>query len=303
MLAPDDEGVLDPWVEQWQRDNPQPDWMKEGFPPDIRELARNYEGPPPTRHLDDVRDDAVGDVAIRIYRNNGPQTGVVVYFHGGAFIVGGVKMMDNVAREIAHATGAVVISVEYRLAPENPFPAGLDDCEAVTRWVQEHVGDFGTSTDAIVLAGESAGANLATAVTLRLRDAGLSNVAGQVLIYPCTDGPGVHYPSREQFGTAEWVWDEYRGGQNIADNPYAVPMRAASLAGLPPTLVVLAGCDSLRDEGRAYAARLRADGVDVEETCFAGQPHGFVNHDFPAAASVHELVGTWVRTKLAATAT
>jgi acetyl esterase len=203
--------------------------------------------------------------------------------------------MDNVARELSHATGAVVVSVEYRLAPENPYPAGLDDCETVTRWALDNAARFDVPSSSVLLAGESAGGNLATAVTLRLRDANAPSVAGQVLIYPCTDGPSATYPSREQFGNATWVWDDYGGGRDLAGDAYAIPMHAATLVGLPPALVLLAGCDLLRDEGRAYAGRLRGDGVEVDEVCYAGQPHGFINHGYPAAAGAWDHIGAWVR--------
>ena len=300
MTAQDDEGVLDPWVAAWMEANPQPDWMTEGFPPDVRELARNYAGAPPTVHLDEVRDERIDGVPVRIYRDEGPRSGLVVYFHGGAFTVGSVNIMDNVAREIARASGAVVISVDYRLAPEDPYPAGLNDCETVTRWAIANAASFGVSPDAVAVGGESAGGNLATAVALRLRDTGLTTLAGQVLVYPCTDGPSVPYPSREQFGSADWVWEQYGGGKDLGGDPYALPMQADSLRGLPPALVLVAGCDGLRDEGRAYAGRLRADGVEVEEVTAAGQPHGFINQGFPAAAPAFEQIGGWLRTHLSA---
>jgi acetyl esterase len=300
--AHDDEGVLDPWVVEWQKTNPEFDWVTEGFPPEVRELARGPVGAPPTREIDQVSDEEVDGVPTRIYRGDGPQTGLLVYFHGGAFVVGSIGIMDNVARELAHATGAVVVSVEYRLAPEHPYPAGLDDCEKVTRWALDNAARFGLSPTTVAVAGESAGGNLATAVALRLRDAGGPSVAGQVLVYPCTDGPSASYPSREQFGNATWVWDEYGGGRDLAGDPYAIPMDATTLKGLPPALVVLAGCDLLRDEGRAYAARLRTDGVEVDEECYPGQPHGFINFDFPAAAPAWGRIGTWVRALFAADA-
>ncbi|HXY28351.1 MAG TPA: alpha/beta hydrolase, partial [Acidimicrobiales bacterium] len=290
-----DEGVLDPEVAKWLAENPQVDWS-EGFPPEILEAARNYEGPPPTRHIDRVNDDLVGSVPIRIYRNARSPSGLIVYFHGGAFTVGSVNIMDGVAREITHATEAVVVSVDYRLAPEHPFPAGFDDCLAVTKWALANAQGLGVPPAAVVVAGESAGGNLATAVTLRLRDEGVTTVGGQILIYPATDGPKASYPSREQFGHSDWVWDAYGGGRDLSDEPYAVPMSAASLRGLPPALVLLAGCDMLRDEGRAYARRMQADGVDVEEYCFAGQPHGFVNFALPAAAQVYKRMARWMRT-------
>ena len=115
MRTEDDESVLDPWVEQWLKSNPQGDWVQ-GIPPDIRELARGPVGAPTTREIHLVTDEVVDGVAIRIYRGSGPQTGLVVYFHGGMFIIGSIGIMDNVARELAHASGAVVVSVEYRLA-------------------------------------------------------------------------------------------------------------------------------------------------------------------------------------------
>lgn len=299
MRTQDDEGVLDPWVAAWLREHPQPDWITEGFPPEIRELARGPAGAPPTRQIDQVTDEVVHHVPVRIYRGNGPQTGLIVYLHGGAFVVGSIGIMDNVARELAHASGAVVVSVEYRLAPEHPYPAGLDDCETVTRWALDNASRFGLSPASVAVAGESAGGCLAAALTLRLRDAGHDSVAGQVLIYPCTDGPSVPYPSREQFGISDWVWDEYGGGRDLSGDPYAIPMHATTLRDLPPALVVLGGCDMLRDEGRAYAARLRADGVDVAEFCSPGQPHGFINHGYPAAAPAWKRIGGWLRSMFA----
>ncbi len=296
----DDEGVLDPWVAQWMRDNPQPDWMTEGFPPEVRELARGPVGPPPTRTIDHVDDEVVDGVPVRIYRHQRPGAGLVVYFHGGAFVVGSIGIMDNVARELAHAGNAVVVSVEYRLAPEHPYPAGLDDCETVTRWALDNAPRFDLSSSAVVVAGESAGGNLATAVSLRLRDTGNRALAGQVLVYPCTDGPAVPYPSRQQFGRADWVWETYGGGQDLGGDPYAIPMDAVSLEGLPPALIVLAGCDALRDEGRAYAARLQEDGVEVDQACYPGQPHGFINYGFPAAGAALATIGGWLGTRFRA---
>jgi acetyl esterase/lipase len=296
-----EEGVLDPWVAEWLKANPEPDWTAEGFPPEIRELARSRQGPPPTRPIDQVGDEVVDGVLVRTYQADGPPTGLVVYIHGGAFVVGSIGIMDNVARELAHASGAVVVSVEYRLAPEHPYPEGLDDCEAVTRWALANASRFGLSPASVAVAGESAGGNLATAVALRLRDAGDAPMAGQALIYPVTDGPSASYPSRDQFGHGEWAWDTYSSGRDLAGDPYAIPMDASSLKGLPPALVVLAGCDGLRDEGRAYAARLREDGVDVDEVCYPGQPHGFINRGFPEATPAFERIGGWLRSVFART--
>jgi acetyl esterase len=201
-----------------------------------------------------------------------------------------------------------VVSVEYRLAPEHPYPAGLDDCETVTRWAHAHAVSFDASPAAVAVAGESAGGNLAAAVALRLRDAGDVSLAAQVLIYPSVAGRSP-YPSREAFDglvisqkAGEMFWQAYTGGRDLADDAYAVPLAASSLHALPPALVVLGGCDMLRDEGRAYAVRLREAGVEVDEVCYAGQPHGFVNFGFPAADLAFERIGAWFRATLAAEA-
>jgi acetyl esterase len=300
-----EEGVIDPWVADWMAANPERATPFEDLTPEMLELARGPVGFPPTRDVADIRDDVVDGVPVRIYRNDGRPTGLVVYFHGGGFVMGSIGIMDNVARELAHGTGAVVVSVEYRLAPEHPYPAGLDDCETVTRWVSANAARLDASPEHLVVAGESAGGNLAAAVALRLRDAGDVPLAAQVLIYPAVAGRS-HYPSREEFDglvisrtAGDRFWEAYSGGRDLDDDPYAVPLAARDLSGLPPALVVLGGCDMLRDEGRAYATRLGADGVDVEELCYAGQPHGFVNFGLPAADLAFERIGEWVRATLA----
>jgi acetyl esterase len=304
----DDEGVLDPWVARWLADNPMRATPFEELVPEILELARGPYGMPSNREIAHISDETVGDVPIRIYRGDDAPTGLIVYFHGGGFVIGSIGLMDNVARELTHCSGAVVISVEYRLAPENPFPAGLDDCESVTRWALANSTRFGVAPHQVVVAGESAGGNLAAAVSLRLRDAGVSSLAGQVLMYPGVTGPLTH-PSAEEFDgliisrkAGDNYWAAYSGDNDIDLNPYAAPLQAESLAGLPPAVVVLGGCDMLRDEGRAYAARLRDEGVAVDEVCYPGQPHGFINFEFPAADDAFEHMGGWLRTTLAAAA-
>ena len=301
----DDEGVIDPWVTEWMAANPERAVPLEDLSPEILELARGPFAFPPTREIADISDEHVDGVPVRIYRGEDRPTGLFVYFHGGGFVMGSIGIMDNVARELAHGTGAVVVSVEYRLAPESPYPAGLDDCETVTRWASASADRFDVSPESVVVGGESAGGNLAAAVALRLRDAGDLSLAGQVLIYPAVAGRS-HYPSREEFDglvisrtAGDQFWAAYSGGSDLDDDPYAVPLAAPDLSGLPPALVVLGGCDMLRDEGRAYATRLRADGVDVEEVCYAGQPHGFVNFAFPAADLAFDRIGGWVRATLA----
>ncbi|HEY3671657.1 MAG TPA: alpha/beta hydrolase [Acidimicrobiia bacterium] len=301
-----DEGVLDPWVKEYFEADPSRNTMMDTLDPEILELARGDFSLPCDVEINSVENADVEGIPIRIYRNEEPPTGLVVYFHGGGFVLGSIGIMENVAKELCHASGAVVISVGYRLAPEDPYPAGLDDCEKVTRWAIANASTFGVPASKVAIAGESAGGNLSAALALRLRDAGDVQVAGQVLIYPGTSGTQ-RFPSRDEFAglvldekAMVAFWEAYTGGRDVDDDPYAAPLHAEHLRDLPPAIVILGGCDLLRDEGRAYADRLREDGVDVEEVCYAGQPHGFVNFDFPAAAVAHEVIGAWLRSKLAA---
>ena len=297
----DDEGVLDPYVAQWLEANPIA--SMDDFSPEMLALARGPVGAPPAREIATVTDEVVDGVPVRIYQGDGAPNGLIVYLHGGGWCIGSIGLMDNVARELAHAAGATVVSVEYRLAPEHPFPAGLDDCEAITRWAFGNAERFGVSPARVVVAGESAGGNLAAAVTLRLRGKLDVPLAGQVLIYPGVDGGNRSaHPSRAEFegvvvsrAAGDFYWASYSGGQEIARDPFAAPLQAESLAGLPPAFIVLGGCDFLRDEGRSYAARLREDGVKAEDVCFPGQPHGFMNFMFPAAEDAFERIGSWLR--------
>jgi acetyl esterase len=297
----DNERALDPRVVEWFEANPMIAQPFEDFSPEILALARSPVGAPPTRAIARVTDDAVDGIPIRIYEHDRPPAGLVVYFHGGGFCIGSVGLMDNVARELAHCSGAALVSVEYRLAPEHPYPAGLDDCEAVTRWALAHASHLGASPASVVVAGESAGGNLAAAVTLRLRGNVDVPLAGQVLMYPGVDGGSRTQGSKQEFAgivlshtTMDGFWKRYTAGRDVDHDQFAAPLRAPSLADLPPALVVLGGCDPLRDEGRRYAARLHEEGGVVEEVCFAGQPHGFINFQLPAAVDAFERIGAWL---------
>jgi acetyl esterase len=301
-----DEGVLDPWVKDHFEADPSRNTVMDTLDPEILALARGDFSLPCDVEITTVDDAEVDGIPIRIYRHEEPPTGLVVYFHGGGFVLGSIGIMDNVARELCARSGAVVVSVGYRLAPEDPYPAGLDDCETVTRWAVANATTFGVPASKVAIAGESAGGNLSAALALRLRDAGDVQLAAQVLIYPGTSG-SQRFPSREEFAglvlneaSMVMYWDAYCAGRDLDDDPYAAPLHAEHLRDLPPAIVILGGCDLLRDEGRAYADRLREDGVDVEEVCYAGQPHGFVNFDFPAGKLAHEEIGAWLRAKLAA---
>jgi acetyl esterase len=300
-----DEGVIDPWVADWLEANPERATPMEELDPELLPLARGPVGFPVTREIDHVDDDEVDGIPIRIYRNDGPSNGLLVYFHGGAFCIGSIGLMDNVARELAHCADVVVVSVEYRLAPEDPYPAGLDDCEKVTRWAYANAERLGASPSAVAVGGESAGGNLAAAVALRLREERDISLAAQVLIYPGTGGSAVT-PSMKEFDGLilslkgmELFWGLYTAGRDLDHDPFATPLSAPDVAGLPPAMVLLGGCDLLRDEGRAYAAHLRDRGVDVEEICYPGQPHGFVNFGFPTAATLFDDIGRWLPQRLA----
>ena len=309
MTEPDD--TLDPWVVQWMADNPSRSGVFDTLDPAIVSLARGDNPFPVTREVARVTDDEVEGIPIRIYEHEAPATGLLVYLHGGGFCIGSIGLMDNVARELAHATGAAVVSVEYRLAPEHPYPAGLDDCEVVTRWALANADRFGVAPTQVAVTGESAGGNLSAAVALRLRDAvdpPAAPLAAQVLLYPGTAGRAddADLPSRRYFDgivlsdkARDVFWGAYSAGRDLDDDPYAAPLWADDLTGLPPAFVVLGGCDVLRDEGRAYADRLRDAGVDTEEVCYAGQPHGFLNQGFPAADLAFAAVGAWLRPRLA----
>jgi acetyl esterase len=299
------EGVLDPWVSGWLEQNPRFLNPAADLSPSRLAAARSSASGPVSREIARVADQVIEGIPVRSYQHATPSPGVLIYLHGGAFVLGSVAFMDNFARELAYASGATVISVEYRLAPEHPYPAGVDDCERVTRWIVEHAADLGAPPGAAIIAGESAGGNLATAVCLRLRDAGRPGPIGQLLVYPGLSG-GETFPSKVAFdgliigrASSAASWAAYSAGRDLSSDPYAVPLSAHTLAGLPPALVLLGGCDPLRDEGRAYSRRLQSDGVEVEEVCFAGQPHGFMNFGFPASGAAFQRCGRWARDRFA----
>jgi acetyl esterase len=207
----------------------------------------------------------------------------LVWFHGGGFVIGSIESHDGVCRALASRAGAVVVSVDYRLAPEHRFPAGPEDAIAATRWVLENAASLGIDPSAVAVGGDSAGGNLAAVVALALRGAPLAP-AFQMLIYPVTDMTR-SLPSHRLFRagftlpepTILWFRERYLPDVSFETDPQASPLFAKDLSGLPPALVVTAGFDPLRDEGRAYADRLREAGVEVEYVCSQGSMHGFIN--------------------------
>ena len=228
-----------------------------------------------------------GAIPARIYtpktlRKSNGLAPCLVFFHGGGWVIGNLDSHDVVCRKLAHEGELIVVSVDYRLAPEHKFPAAADDAIAATKWVAANVSRLGIDTAQLLVGGDSAGGNLAAVVALAARDGDGPKLAGQVLIYPATDFAMTH-PSHSEPETSillthsviKWFCNHYLGGTADIDHWKASPARAKTLAGLPPSYVLTAGADPLRDEGAEYAARLKQDGVPVTYRHFPGQFHGF----------------------------
>jgi acetyl esterase len=219
-----------------------------------------------------------GAIPARVYEPVPDPVGTVVYYHGGGWVLGSLDEFDAVCQALAVASGARVVSVDYRLAPEHRFPAAADDAfAALVRVAEQH------PDEPIVVAGDSAGGNLAAVSALRAREAGGPEIALQVLVYPVVDcdlsRPSYVECSRGELflNTAEivWFWDHYAPDETGREHPYASPIRASDLSGLPPAYVVVAEHDPLRDEGLAYAAALEAAGVPVTVARYGDQIHAF----------------------------
>ncbi|MEP6843492.1 MAG: alpha/beta hydrolase [Pseudolysinimonas sp.] len=271
------------------------------------------DGPSGEPAVGAVRSETIsGSIPVRVYSPDAPlpvPVPTIVYFHGGGFVIGDLDTSDSLARRLCNDVGAVVVSVDYRLAPEHPFPAAVDDADAAVRWVVAHVSDFGNDPARVAVAGDSAGANLA-AVAAQLVTADGIHLAAQLLAYPPTD-PGGDYPSTTENAEGyfltradmEWFFARYLGmdldDPRVADlsaDPRVAPLRAASLAGLPPAIVATGEFDPLRDEGDAYAAALAAAGVPVEHRQFAGLIHGFWG--MGATSQGAEDATVWIETTL-----
>ncbi len=250
-----------------------------------------------------------GDIRIRIYRpDRGHGHPLTVFFHGSGFCICSIDTHDAMCRQISRRGRSVVVSVDYRLAPENPFPAAPDDCHTATLWAAKNAQSLGANPARLAVCGDSAGATMATVVARRFRDDGGPAIKAQMLLYPVTDHYSVAHPSYTQRGegcglTAEGMnrfWDLYLPHAEDAANPDASPLRAKSLAGLPKGYVITAEYDLLRDEGEAYAHRLKAAGVPVELTRYTDMNHGFLNwvglFDRPTEAM--DALASWMRRSL-----
>jgi acetyl esterase len=267
------------------------DWLAQVAPPippeeftldkarDLMDRLCSYAGPP--QEVAHVETHEVGHGRVRVYRPAGSDSAaalpVLVYIHGGAFYLGTLDNYDVICRELANRSGAIVASVEYRLAPMNPFPAAVDDCYAALEWVAGRYPGV-----PLAVGGDSAGGCLSAAMTIACRDRGGPKITMQALIYPVAD----HLPdlpsytendglllSREALGV---MWAMYVPNPEDLKNPLAVPSRAATFAGLPPAVVITAEHDPLRDEGEAYAKKLADAGVPVTLTRYPQMIHGFL---------------------------
>lgn len=257
---------------------------------DARKRASEYRveftgAPEPVGSVENVRIPGPnGEIPVRVYAPAAGGNGAgIVYFHGGGWVVCDLDTHDVPCRAIARRSGAVVISVDYRLAPEHKFPAAVTDSYAALLWVAQNAERLGIHPNQLCVCGDSAGGNLATVVAVKSRDENGPPIALQVLVYPVTDLSSFETGSYEEFAQdhyltrplMEWFRDHYLADPEDARNPLASPLLARDLRGLPPALVITAECDPLRDEGEAYAKRLRDAGVEVTQTRYAGMIHPF----------------------------
>ncbi|MCU1630399.1 MAG: esterase [Pseudonocardia sp.] len=250
---------------------------------DLGGLLRDMYGPGP--QVTSVTDTPIptpdgGSVGTRILAVENPR-GVLVYYHGGGWVIGAIDEFDTLGRQLATRTNCTVVLVDYRLAPEHRYPTAADDAWTVLQWVESRRAELAGADAPLIVAGDSAGGNLGAIVAQKARDAGGPAIALQVLVYPVTDcdldNASYRDPANQLMVSRDamiWFWDHYATPEERL-NPDASPLRAADLSGLPPAVVLTAEHDPLRDEGEAYAEKLRAAGVKVESRRFLGQMHGF----------------------------
>jgi acetyl esterase len=285
---------------------PMPPWS-EVDPVAYRTMAEAGRFPPPDLALAEISDSFIpgpaGPLAIRTYRAS-PEAGQpgIVYFHGGGFVIGSLSSHDGTCRRLSHGAGCTVISVDYRLAPEHPFPGAVEDSYAAACWVADNAKALKIDPKRIAVAGDSAGGNLAAVVALLARDRGWPALCHQLLVYPVTD---MAFTSESYSSNGEgyfltkdmmaWFGDQYVPKGQKPEDPMLSPLYAEDLAGLPPATVITAEYDPLRDEGEAYARRLMEAGVPTELVRYDGVIHGFFSmngmidqadeaHAFAAAA-------------------
>jgi acetyl esterase len=308
---------LDPQLQamrdQRERDNVPPLYamsLADARAADLASIRQGGGEPEPVYEVADLTIPGPGgELPVRLYRpaRERPRP-ALLYFFGGGWVLGSIDTADGVSRSLANSSGALVVVPGYRLAPEHPFPAAIDDCYATLRWVAEHADEIGADPARLAVGGDSAGGNLAAAVALRARADGPA-LAGQLLVYPNTDqladddsmraGDDPFLFNRH---SVAWYRQHYLASPADAASPLASPLRAESLAGLPPALVITAEYDPLRDQGEAYARRLAAEGVQVELRRYPGMAHGFftmagtVDASRAALAQAGSAVRAWLET-------
>ncbi len=258
----------------------------------VEEMRQNRDqmsivnpNPPPLHSIvDHTLPGPLGEIPVRIYTPTGEGPfPVLLFFHGGGFVVGSIEASDSICRMITSATPCITVSVGYHLAPEYPYPAGPEDCYAATKWVAEHATEFHGDPARIAVGGDSAGGNLATVVALISKERGGPKLLFQLLIYPTTDNhqPGTASLQENAHGylltreAVEWFDRHYQPPNLDQKDPHAFPLYARDLRNMPPALIITAEYDPLRDEGEMYAQRLQEAGVPVTLTRYDGMVHGF----------------------------
>jgi len=282
--------------------------IQEVMPQQAREqmLAGNAALPAPLDVQSVVDEVLPCQVPVRIYRPADGELPVVVYFHGGGWVIGDIETHDGHCRELANKLNSVIVAVDYRLAPESRYPAAAEDCYAATKWVSENASSLRVDAARVAVMGDSAGGNLAAVVALMSRDRGGPSIACQVLVYPITDYP-LTTSSYEEFANdhlltkdaMQWFWEQYVPSEADRTERYCSPLRALrgeSLADLPPALVLTAECDPLRDEGEDYGRRLTDAGVSCRVIRYDGAIHGFIRHShrFEQARSAIREMASWL---------
>ncbi len=250
-----------------------------------------------------------GPLRARLYRATAGSEilPLIVFFHGGGMVLGNLDSHDQTCRSLCAGAGCAVLAIDYRLAPENKFPAAPDDCLAAVRWAAANAASLGADPARLAVAGDSAGGNLAAVTALRLRDEGGPQLRGQLLIYPMTDWHDPPTPSALENAEGYflsrndmvWFWEQYVATEEDGTHHYAAPLRAKDLSGLPPALVITAEYDPLRDEGESYAERLKAAGVPTQATRYDGVIHGFFS--MPLARGVAAIAESceWLKERFA----
>ena len=263
-----------------------------------REMFRAMQPQAPDVAVGGVVDADADGVPVRVYRPSGEPLArkspfpVVMMFHGGGWVLGDLHTADSQSREVCNGAGVVVVSVDYRLAPEHRCPAAAEDCYQATVWAARHAAEFDGDASRLAVVGDSAGGNLAAVVAQLARERGGPRIVFQLLVYPVTDGRMATASFRENAEgyllTAEsmrWFWNHYAPSEAERLDPRASPLLAADLSNLPPALVLTAQYDPLRDEGEAYADALIAAGTPAEKVCYEGLIHGFFGQTRSIAAA------------------